>query len=394
MKEILFVIDSLTCGGAEKSLITLLNNLDYTQYNVDLLMFKRGGDFEKFIPTEVNILNVPDYFSFLSGRSSINIINRIKYLTYRVKTSIKLRVNNKSKNHIHPEQVVYKSIRNILGSLDKKYDTAIAYSQGFPTYFVSEKVQANKKLAWINCEYVKTMYDKDLDNKFYNNIDKIVVVSDYIYNSMSNMKYNYKDKMIKILDIIDPKLINDMALREEAKELKNVNEFKILTVGRLMPVKGYDLAIKAACLLKKNNYKFKWFIVGEGSYRNYLEEFIKYNKLENEVVLLGSKSNPYPYMKECDLYVQPSRREGFGLTVMEAKILKNVIITTNFDTARELITNGNDGIIVGMNEISLYAAIKKMIDDKSYYDVIKDNVSKSLEYSTVDEVNKVYSEIS
>ena len=188
---------------------------------------------------------------FRSGKKK----NKINYGVYRLKTSLSLRINNIGNKKIHSEQIVYKSIRNILKPLDKKYDIAVAYNQGFPTYFVSEKVKAYKKLAWINCNYIKTMYDKDLDNRFYNNIDKIVVVSQFIYDSMSQMKYGYKYKMKVILDIVDPKLIMNMAVEEEAKELDKEDKFKILTVGRLASVKGYDLAVKTANLLKENKFK-------------------------------------------------------------------------------------------------------------------------------------------
>ncbi|EOU1715352.1 glycosyltransferase [Clostridium perfringens] len=393
MKDILFVIDSLTCGGAEKSLISLLNNIDYSIYNVDLLLIRRGGEFEKFLPKEVNLLEVPNYFKFLSREYTGTIQSKIKYTFYRCKTTLNLKINNIKRESIHSEQIVYNSIKKILKPIDKKYNVAVAYSQGFPTYFVSEKVKANKKLAWINCNYIKTKYDKDLDNKFYNNIDKIIVVSKFIYESMARMKYGYRDKMKIILDIIDPKLIINMSL-EEAKELKNIDKFKILTVGRLAKVKGYDLVIKTVNLLKLNNFDFKWFIIGEGLERNKIEELIKIYKLENEVTLLGSKSNPYKYMKRCDLYVQTSRKEGFGLTVMEAKILKKVVVATNFDTVNELLSDKVDGIIVEKDENSIYKAIKQLINNDTYYNEIKSNVEKLTPYNSINEINKFYDEIS
>ena len=393
MKSILFVIDSLTCGGAEKSLISLLNNMDYSKYKVDILMFSRGGAFEKYLPKEVNILDIPKYFKFVSDKKNVSVKN-IKYWYYRVKTSIKLRINNIRKVPIHSEQVVYKSIKNILYKLDKRYHVAIAYSQGFPTYFVSEKVEADKKISWINCNYIQTKYDKDLDNKFYNKIDKIVVVSKFIYDSMAQMQYGYKEKMRIILDIVDPKLIIDMALEEKAKELEETTYFKILTVGRLATVKGYDLAVNTAKLLRESKLKFKWFIIGEGPQRKEIEDLIQEHKLENEVILLGAKTNPYPYMKECDLYVQTSRKEGFGLTVIEAKILKKVIVTTNFDTVNELLSDKFDGIIVDKDENSIYEAINNLINNVEFYNKIKRNIESLKLYSSTKEIYKFYEEIS
>lgn len=394
MKNILFVLDSLTCGGAEKSLISLLNSIDYKKYNVDLLLFKRGGEFERFLPGKVNLLEVPEYFKFLNGEYQGSIKNKAMYLSKRLRVSLRLRINNRSKYKIHSEQIVYKCINNSLNNINKNYDIAVAYSQGLPTYFVAEKVNAKKKLAWINCNYIRTMYDKDFDNKFYNKIDKIIVVSNFIYDSMSKMKYGYKNKLKIILDIVDPKLILDMGLEDGAKELKENNDFKILTVGRLATVKGYDLAVKTARLLKNNNLKFKWFIIGEGPERKEIEELIQRYDVENEVILLGAKSNPYPYMRECDLYVQTSRKEGFGLTVIEAKILKNVIVATKFDTVNELLTNNVDGIIVDKDENSIYEGIKKVINKSDFYNEIKSNVDKIKPYNSINEINKFYEEIS
>lgn len=390
MKNILFVIDSLTCGGAEKSLISLLNNIDYSRYNIDLLLIKRGGEFEKFLPEKVNIINSPNYFKYLSGdKSDIAVIDKIKFSCNRIRTSISLRMNNLSKKTIHSEQVVFRSTGNCLEEIKKEYDAAIAYNQGFPTYFVADKVVAKKKLAWINCDYVRTKYDKDIDCNFYNKIDNIITVSKFAYESISNMKYGYKSKLKIILDIVDPNLIDMMANSENTVELDN-NNFNILTVGRLATVKGYDLAVNTAKLLKDNGYKFKWYIIGEGAERDNIEKHIKESGLEDIVILLGAKTNPYPYMKNCNLYVQTSKKEGFGLTVMEAKILKSVIITTDFETSKELINNNNDGFIVLKDEEKIYDAITNVMNNPAEYKRIKDNLGKIKAYSSVNEINKIY----
>lgn len=394
MKNILFVIDSLICGGAEKSLISLLNNMDFSRFNVDLLMISKGGEFEKLLPKEVNVLDIPEYFSFLNDKTiKIKLYKKIIYGAYRIKTSLRLRINDIKKNGIHSEQIVFDSIRNILSELDKVYDVAIAYNQGFPTYLVSEKIKARKKIAWINCDYVKTKYDKDKDSKFYKNIDKMIVVSEFLYESISNMKYPYKEKLKIVLDIIDPSLINKMADIEVAKELNNIKEMKLLTVGRLAEVKGYDLLVKTAKLLKDNDYKFKWFIIGEGQERANIERQIIENDLLKEVILLGARANPYPYMKKCDLYVQTSRKEGFGLSVMEAKILKNIIITTNFETAKELINDGVDGFIVEKDTKEIFEKIETIMSNHSKILYLKENLEKLKPYSTVSEIEKVYEEL-
>ena len=390
MKTILFVINSLTIGGSEKSLVSLLSNIDYSMYEVDLLMFKKGEDFDKYIPKEVNVLDEPEYYKFLQNKSTgISIVNKIKFAYYRINTSIKLRINSKKKRCLQAEQVLYFSQKNILNIAQKKYDIAIAYSQGMPTYFVADKINADKKFAWINCDYKMTGYDKRVDNYFYNKIDKIIAVSEYGRESIVSVNKEYESKTEVILDIVDPKLIETMADEETVFEDKSY--INICTVARLIThYKGYDMAVRAAKLLKDDGYKFRWYAVGEGMDRHKIEKMIEELGLKEEFILLGKRANPYPYMKNCDIYVQPSRNEGFGLTVVEAKILRRPTVCTNFDTARILINNEEDGLIVGKNEIDLYLGIKKYLDDLN----LKESIIKCLEnkeqYNSLEEINKFY----
>lgn len=391
MKKILIAINSLTIGGSEKSLISLLGLLDYSKYEVDLLMFKKGEDFDKYIPIEVNILDEPDYYKFIyNKKDNMSIINKIKYIACRLNTSIKIRINNSSKNKINTEQVLYKAQKNIIENQPKRYDVAIAYSQGMPTYYVVDKVKAEKKVAWINCDYATTKYDKEFDYNYYKKIDKIIAVSQTIKKSIINLRPEYSNKIEVILDIVNPKLIENMS-REEACLKTNTGCINILTVARLSIFhKGYDLAVKAARLLRDDGYNFKWYVIGDGPDRNNLLRLISEFGLSEYFILLGKKDNPYPYMKSCDLYVQPSKKEGFGLTVAEAKILKRPIVCTNFNTAKELISNNIDGLIVEINENDIYNGIKKYLINTNFMSKIKRNLDIQEPYNSVEEIKKIY----
>lgn len=393
MKKILFVINSLTIGGSEKSLISLLNLLDYKKYEVDLLMFRRGGEFERYIPKSVNILDELEYYSMLAGnRMGINLFNRIKYKLYRIRTSVKLRANLMSKKPIHAEQVLYKSHGKVLEKINKKYDVAIAYSQGLPTYYVSEKINSEKKIAWINCDYMTTMYDKKYDEMFYKKFCKIIAVSKNVRDSIAKFNREYEEKLEIIFDIIDPNLIKNMASEEVV--LQDKSYINILTVARLViDHKGYDLAVGAAKLLKDNGYKFKWFVVGDGPDKNKIDNLVIESGLEDNFILLGKKDNPYSYMNNCDIYVQPSKKEGFGLTVVEAKVLRKPIVCTNFNTAKELINDQIDGTIVNQDKDDIFKGIKKCIDDKSYIERIYKNLNDNPVYSSVSEIEKIESMI-
>lgn len=390
-KDILFVINSLTIGGSEKSLVSLLNVIDYSKYRVDLLMLRKGESLDKYIPKEVNILDIPNYYIYLNNENyDKTIVKGLLYRICRIKSSIDIRLNKlKSEKTRNNQQIFYINQKNILKRIEKKYDIAIAFAQGFPTYFVADKVDADNKIAWINCDYKSTTYNKEFDKMFYDKINKIVAVSESSKESIINVNQNYKNKVVVIKDIVNPHIIINMA-NEKVKEFDS-NEVNILTVGRLViGYKGYDIAIKTANLLRNSGYNFKWYVVGDGKDKEELQDLIRINDIEKYFILLGSRDNPYPYMKKCDIYVQPSRNEGFGLTVIEAKILKKLIVCTNFNTAHELIKNEEDGLIVEQDEVQLLNGIKKYLEDYSFKDKILRNLKSENEYNTINEIYKIY----
>ncbi|MCQ6278887.1 glycosyltransferase [Bacillus sp. EB600] len=387
-KILLFVIDSLTIGGAEKSLVSLLNLIDYTKYDVDLLLFRKGGELEKYLPQSVNILPVPEYYRF-NNKERFLFHEKLKFYYYRLKTLLNLRLNNYRMQSLHTEQIVFKNIKKILVPIQKKYDVAIAYSQGMPTYFVANKVTASKKLAWINTDYTNSLYNKEIDFESYKEIQKIITVSKHINKSVSQIREEYNKKVELILDIINPSLIYKMSNEHVVHEFDK-SVINILTVGRLVTAKGYDMAIEVAKLLKSSGYKFKWFVIGEGPERNKLQNIIDKFELNSHFTLLGKKINPYPYMKNCDLYVQTSIKEGFGLTVSEAKILKRPIVCTNFPTAKEIINNNVDGLIVECDIHNIYKGIKKYLDDQSFKIKIIQELNTIEAYNSVNQLNKFY----
>ncbi|MFC0476128.1 glycosyltransferase [Robertmurraya beringensis] len=388
MKKLLFVLDSLSIGGAEKSLVSLLNSIDYSRFEIDLLLFKRGGDLEELLPKEINYVPTPDYFRYLN-KEYFSFKENLKFLGCRLKTSIDLRKNTLSKVVLHSEQIVYKNIKKIISTIDNTYDVAIGYSQGMPTYFVANHVKAMRKLAWINTDYVNTLYNKEIDYQSYKKIDKIITVSKNTQQTVANLKKDYQDKTDILLDIVNPDIINRLAEENQPLEYLN-NNINILTVGRLETAKSYDTAIEVAKLLRDSGYKFKWFCIGEGSERQRLEGLISQYNLNNNFILLGKKLNPYSYMKCCTLYVQTSKKEGFGLTVCEAKILKKPIVCTNFPTAKEIIDHDIDGLIVHNSVDDIFQGIKRYLDDVEYLKRITNQLNERETYSSINQLEKFY----
>ncbi|MGL5384030.1 MAG: glycosyltransferase [Culicoidibacterales bacterium] len=390
MKKILIVMNALIIGGSEKSLVSLLGLIDYTQYEVDLLMLKRGGAFEQYVPEQVNILPVPEYYQWLNGASSNSSVSKqILFWQTRLRTMINLRLNARKKVSINTEQVLYRSQKAIFDNVEKTYDVAIAYSQGMPTYLVADKVKAKKKIAWINCDYQRTMYDKQFDKIYYDQIEAMVAVSEYGKKSIEAVYAEYAKKTKVILDVVDPQFIRNLA--NEDLVFTGEKLPVIVTVARLViHHKGYDLAIQAAANLKAKGYQFKWYVVGEGPDRAEIESLIASYKVEDVFILLGEKHNPYPYMANATLYVQTSVKEGLGLTVVEAKILQKPIVCTNFETAKEIIEDQETGLIVPISVEGITQGIEKYFNDSAFKQQIEYNLTVQNAYNTLQEVDKFY----
>lgn len=388
-KKILFVIDSLGSGGAEKSLISLLTLFDYSKYDVDLLLFSKQGLYFSLVPKEVNIIEVPQFLN--NQRKSINTLikeKNFKDLYIKLRKYIDLR-NSKLNNKFHSAQLIWKWSSKNIESIKKDYDVAIAYSQGFPTYYIANKVNANKKIAWINTDYKKAKYNKEFDIYYYNKFNNIVAVSDYCKKSILEIMPEVKGKLKVIYDIISPRLINEMA-NEKGGFADDFDGIRILTIGRLVELKGYDMAIEAADMLKKSGVKFRWYSLGEGELKEELENKVKKFGLGKDFIFLGVTKNPYTYLKQCDIYVQPSRFEGFGLAIAEAKILSKPIVATNFTIVYNQINNEKNGIIVNMNSNSIFLGIEKLLKNKILFKNVIENL-KCVNGGTEKEIFSVYS---
>ena len=386
-KKILLVIDSLNSGGAEKSLISLLSLLDYDKYEVDLLTFRSGGLYEPLIHESVNRLKSPDIFTTMSKSIKEVLINKeYSNFFWRIKSSIDIRYKMRFTHIKHGAQAMWPNLKNKIQSLNKEYDVAVAYSQGTPTYYVAEKVEAVKKICWINTDYIKAGYNIEFDKKYYNNYNNIVTVSNKNKEILEKVFPKYKTKIKVIYDSISPKLVINMA-----KEDKGYNDdfdgIRILTIGRHVHLKGYDIAIDAARILKEKGIKFRWYSIGEGVLTSRLKQQVKENNLEDEFKFIGTYTNPYPFISGCDIYCQPSRFEGFGMAIAEAKILKKPVIVTNFEIASEQIKDEENGLIVEMNSQSISTAIIRLMDD-----IFKEKIVSNLKNEKVgieEEINKI-----
>ena len=390
MKEkttILFTIDSLSIGGAEKSLVTLLNHIDYDKYSVDLQLFAHGGAFEQFLPKDVNLLPPLSYSLFLKKSIFQQLLFPCKLFA---RISYSIRIRRKGLLHADKARIYWQTVGKCIEKSRKTYDVAIGYAQGIPTFYVVEKVQAKKKLAWVNAFFNLKGISKEFNKLFYEKIDIIIVVSDSAFNFFSNEIYpDLSFKMKVFCDLIDVKTISQMASLPTNKTINHTCPI-VMTVGRLnKPQKGYDLALEAAKILRDRGVLFHWYAIGEGPYRAEMEQYIVENHLENHFVLLGSVANPYSYIRICDVYVQPSRFEGFGLTIAEAKILNRPVICTSFEACSIHIKDGFNGLISSFEPKDIADKIESLLNNKLLYNSIQSQLKRE-KIENVDNINLFY----
>ncbi|QUG86581.1 glycosyltransferase [Bacillus nitratireducens] len=387
-KDVLFVINNLNCGGAEKSLISLLNTMDYSRYNVDLFLFKHEGLFLNKIPKQVNVLEEPPEYQLFDMPIKAAIMKclrqgRLDIALSRVCAGY---IFKSEKNKARCEQRVWRYLSKSLQNISKKYDVAIGYLEKNPVYFCIDKVNANKKIGFIHTDYDKLGMDPNIDMGYFRSLDHIVTVSEECANVLKQRFSIYNDKIGVIHNIVSPSTINKMSQEKVDLERKGV---KLVSVGRLSHEKGFDLAIEACKNLVGDGYEIKWYIIGEGEGRGKLEKMIEENHLQDHFLLLGLKENPYPYIREADIYVQPSRFEGKSIAIDEAKILHKPIVVTNFSTAKDQIKNEENGLIIDMDAHSLSEGIKKLIHNEELRNRLIKNLSDE-ELGTESEIKKLY----
>jgi len=368
-KKLLFVNESLALAGGEKSLIALLSKLDPNKYEIDLQLFKYGKELDAFIPEHVNILPPLPYTQFVTKGWFKNIGTLINLSTigfFISKLTYSINIRRGAYNHPEKSQIYWKAAANSLTVSNKKYDVAIAYAQGIPTYYVIDKTEAKRKIAWVNTNVDFPPVNKVFQKSYYKKYDVIVPVSEITKEHLNNVFPQLRSKYYTIYDMIDYAYILNMASLKTVNFNKKI--FNILTVSRLNQyMKGFDITLQVCKILKERGVIFHWHVLGEGSYREKIQEFVVVNKLESFITLLGTNSNPYPYYKSADLYVQTSRKEGFGISIAEARLLNLPVVTTRFDTVFMQMVHGKNGLVVDINATAVANAIELLMKNKQLY---------------------------
>lgn len=388
-KKLVFIIEQLTQGGAEVALLSLLNNLDYSKYDVDLFLVYHRGELFNSINKNVNILSECETFKLFDTSLKFALIKciknkNIKLLINRIKYSL---IFKSKLSSIEKRRRGWKIISKSIGKINNNYDVAIGFVEGMSIRICVDNFVSDKKIGWIHSDYNKLGLDKETDKISFSKLDKIITVSNYCKRVLQEEFPEEKDKIEVKYNIVKSEQILRLS-NEKILEDNFNNKFSIVTVGRLCLAKGYDIAVKACKILKDRGYCFNWYVIGEGSERDNIEQAIIENKLEDTFILLGLKTNPYPYIRNCDVYCQTSKYEGYGLSITEAKILKKPILVTNFSSAKEQIINNKNGLIVNIDELSVANGLEKLIKDKNLRLNLIDELNKE-NWNIKDQISKI-----
>lgn len=387
MKKIAFITGSLSRGGTQLSLVQLINSID-NNYDISIILEKKETSLLSSINKKVKVIYLTELGNGITPRTFINntlsqrdIINALKGMSVYIRFLL-----NKNTLMLHNYFLAK------YATFDEEFDIAIAYAGGIrnTTLFTLEKVNAKKKVMWVHEDFT-TLSDeeKEVGKIVFKRFDKIFCVSEGAKRKFLELYPDLLEKVEVFYSIFDSEEWIEKAKVKTDLDFIKSNEIKFLTVGRLANEKGQDLIPEVVSLLKDKGYLFKWYIIGDGYKKKWLIKEIKKRKLENYLVLLGEKENPYPYYKECDIYVQTSRKEGYCISMAEAITFGKPIVATNFLTAKEFINHEYDGLISDINSQSIFENIKKLLDNKDLLDKITKNIKKK-SIDTKSEIVKFY----
>lgn len=368
MKKILIIIQDLESGGAQKSLLSflkcLINTNNLFNYKIDLLVAKPEGIFYSKIPDEIRKLQTPKELVWIGVPLRSKILRKYSCLNGCI-GKIKWIVGRRmcKNTTLNDDQMLWKVWRSLISENKNKYDIAISYMNGFPNYYVMDKVHAKKKILWIHNEYQKLNYNIEFDRPYYEACDRIITISQKCLESFTDVFPEFKDKIFVLENITIAEDIINMGNMGVAAEFNETNKLKLLSVGRLAEQKGFDIAIESAKILKERGLDFIWLILGEGPDRERLQTQIDRNNLNEHIRMIGTRENPYVYIKECDIFVQTSRFEGKSIVLDEAKIFCKPIVVTNYPTVGDSIANEKNGLIVEMDAMSIVDGIEKLAYD-------------------------------
>ena len=392
MKRILIFSHAMELGGAERVLLGLLEAIDTTRCDVDLFLMRHEGELLKDIPDTIHVLpEIPQYsclavpimnvlkkgqfgvaFGRLLGKEKAK--QRCKALDVTGENDIALEYSHKYTELFMPD----------IG--DGTYDLAISFLT--PHYFVRDKIQAKKKIAWIHTDYSKLSVDYESQLPMWSAYDQIISISDQVSKAFLGVFPELSGK-VEVLPHFMPVEYILRKAKEECERFEASDRVSLLSVGRFSNAKNFDNVPDICRRIREAGVNIKWYLIGYGGDEPLIRQKIAEAGMEEYVVILGKKENPYPYIKSCDLYVQPSRYEGKCVSVIEAQILGKPVVITDYPTSGSQLENGVDGVIVPQDNAGCAEGIIRLLQDPEKMAELQRNCANR-DYSNAEAMDKLY----
>lgn len=368
MKKILFVINTLGGAGAEKALIELLKHFPREQYEVSLYVLLDQGELISQIPEHVKVLNREYSDASVLSKEGKKVLNRKIWKRLRIRGAV-LRnlpflLRNTfvmlKKGKLSPDKLLWRVMSDSGQSIKEHYDMAVAYLEGGATYYVHDHINADRKFTFLHVDYRFAGYTRELDKNCYPDFDRIFTVSDEVKKSFVKVYPECSQNTYVFHNLIDQKEIRRKAELPGGFE-DSYDGKRILTVGRLTAQKAYEISIDAMKILKDHGVKARWYVLGEGELREKLQSQINRLGLQEDFVLLGAKTNPYPYYRQCNLYVHATRFEGKSIAIQEAQTLGCTILVSDSSGNREQVIQGEDGMMCSLTPEAVSRNIEELL---------------------------------
>lgn len=389
--KILVFSHAMELGGAERSLIGLLDSLDPERVDIDLFLLRHEGELMDMIPPYVHLLpHVPAYT--VLARPMKDTLKEGHVLLTNARLMGKLAAKWYARVHGHQESMVgieysHKFTCPLMPRIqpDMEYDLAISFLT--PHYFVAHKVQAKKRIAWIHTDYSAVQVNVASETKMWAAYDHIAAISPAVTESFLRVFPSMQDRLVLIENILPARLI----LRQVHDHIIEMRGhcIKLLSIGRFCPPKNFENIPEICAKLCGMGFHVMWYLIGFGGDEEQIRSKILEMKMEQHVIVLGKKNNPYPYIAACDLYVQPSRYEGKAVTVREAQLLGKPVVITRYATSASQLEDGVDGVIVPMDNQGCAEGIANLLRDPEKMAALS-ATCKAKDYSNCGEVEKLY----
>ncbi len=391
MKKIIILMPSMFIGGAERSLLGLLETIDYSQYDVSLFLYRHEGEFLKFIPDQVHLLpEMPQYRTFDTPIRCLLCNRKIRFGLRRMLSKVAMWLHTKTTGEKRgvwmSMQYTARFLQPLLPDIPGEYDVGMMFL-GIADTLIN-KVQAKKKITWNHTDYDTLFPNRSMDLETYSKVDAVVSVSPACTEKIKAFYPELANKAITIENALAGQFIEQCA-KELQIDMLSDETTTLLSIGRFCDAKNFDNVPDICHRLVEDGLDVKWYLIGYGGDEPLIRQKIAEAGMGDRVIILGKKDNPYPYMRACDLYVQPSRYEGKAVTVREAQLLGKPVVITNYATAGSQLEDGIDGVIVPVDNVGCAAGIAALLRDPVRMRQLSENCKKR-DYTNRDEIEKIY----